>query len=61
VTLDELEAVDCPALILVAARVGATRLIDNTIVIRKGIPIPKNLLDLIEGDAAALPVLPRDT
>ena len=33
-TLEELDTIDRPALILVAARIGATRLIDNTIVVR---------------------------
>ena len=34
-TLEELDTIDCPALILLAARAGATRLIDNTIVVPK--------------------------
>ena len=32
-TLEELTAVDRPALLLLAARVGATRLIDNTLLL----------------------------
>ncbi len=32
-TLDELETIDRPALLLLAARVGATRLIDNTLLV----------------------------
>ena len=47
-TLEELEIIDRPALILVAARVGATRLIDNTIVIPSGIPAPADLQPLLE-------------
>jgi pantoate--beta-alanine ligase len=42
-TLEELETIDRPGLILLAARVGATRLIDNTVVVPKGIPIPDGL------------------
>jgi pantoate--beta-alanine ligase len=54
-TLEELETIDRPALILLAARVGATRLIDNTIVVPKGVPTPDEIVPLIESDAAALP------
>ncbi len=40
-TLEELETIDRPALVLLAARVGATRLIDNTVVVPKGVPHPR--------------------
>jgi pantoate--beta-alanine ligase len=42
-TLEELDTIDRPALILLAARVGATRLIDNTIVVPMGMRIPDGL------------------
>ena len=35
------------ALILVAARIGATRLIDNIVVVPKGIPVPADLRPLM--------------
>ena len=54
-TLEELDTIDRPALLLLAARVGATRLIDNTIVVPKAVPAPDELVPLIESDAAALP------
>jgi pantoate--beta-alanine ligase len=54
-TLEELETIDRPALVLLAARVGATRLIDNTVVVAKGVRIPDHLRPLIEADAASLP------
>jgi pantoate--beta-alanine ligase len=47
-TLEELDTIDRPALILLAARIGATRLIDNTIVVPKGLPVPLDLQALIE-------------
>ena len=55
-TLEELETIDRPALILLAARVGATRLIDNTIVVPKGAPVPDRLRSSMESDADSLPV-----
>jgi pantoate--beta-alanine ligase len=48
-TLEELETIDHPALILLAARIGSTRLIDNTIVVPKGMPVPADLRSLMEG------------
>jgi pantoate--beta-alanine ligase len=47
-TLDELDTIDRPALILIAARVGSTRLIDNTIVVPKEMPVPLYLQPLIQ-------------
>ena len=54
-TLEELDTIDRPALILLAARVGPTRLIDNTIVVPKGISVPDDLRPLMDADAARLP------
>ena len=54
-TLEELDSIDRPALILLAARAGATRLIDNTIVVPKGVSVPADLRLLIDSDADALP------
>jgi len=54
-TLEELQTIDRPALILLAARIGPTRLIDNTIVISKGMPIPAHLAALMQ------PPLPRSS
>jgi pantoate--beta-alanine ligase len=51
-TLEELETIDRPALVLLAARVGATRLIDNTILIPQGMPIPGDLSPLVQSDSA---------
>jgi pantoate--beta-alanine ligase len=46
-TLDELAIIDRPALILVAARIGTTRLIDNTIVVPPGKTLPADLQSLM--------------
>lgn len=54
-TLEELDRIDRPALVLIAARVGATRLIDNTVVIPNGVLVPHHLRPIIDADAAALP------
>jgi pantoate--beta-alanine ligase len=53
-TLEELEIIDRPALVLIAARDGSTRLIDNTIVVPKGTPIPPQLAELVHADDLAL-------
>jgi len=55
-TLEELATIDRPALVLLAARVGATRLIDNTIVIPDGVPAPEDVRELSNADAASLPL-----
>ena len=47
-TFEELETIDRPALVLLAARVGATRLIDNTIVVPAGEPAPGRLSPLLD-------------
>jgi pantothenate synthetase len=57
-TLEELDTIDRPALVLLAARVGATRLIDNVIVVPKRIPVPRDLRILVDADAASLPAHP---
>ena len=58
-TLEEREKIERPALVLLAARVGSTRLIDNTIVVPKGMAIPEGLRELVEADAAVLTALNR--
>ena len=45
-TLKELETIDRTALVLLAARVGTTRLIDNTIVIPIGVSAPASVREL---------------
>jgi len=54
-TLEELDIIDRPTLVLLAAHVGATRLIDNTVAVPKGMPVPHDLRPLIDGDAALRP------
>ncbi|HEV8573799.1 MAG TPA: pantoate--beta-alanine ligase [Dehalococcoidia bacterium] len=58
-TLEELETIDRPALVLLAARIGATRLIDNTIVVPPGMPVSDELWPLIAADGASLPAIRR--
>ena len=55
-TLEELETLDRPALVLLAARVGATRLIDNTIVIPRDVSVSEDIRELSNADAASLPL-----
>jgi len=43
-TLEEIDVIDRPALVLLAVRVGSTRLIDNTSVIPVGVGVPDALL-----------------
>jgi pantothenate synthetase len=47
-TLEELETIDRPAVILLASRIDSTRLIDNTIVVPKGVPVPVDLQSLLD-------------
>lgn len=47
-TLTELDSIKKPALALVAARVGRTRLIDNTLLVPPGVKVPAALKPLIE-------------
>ena len=42
-TLEELDVIDRPALVLLAVRVGSTRLIDNTLVAPPGVEPPERL------------------
>jgi len=55
-TLEELDTINRPALVLLAARVGTTRLIDNTVVVPQGIPVPDGLRELVKADTGALQV-----
>jgi pantoate--beta-alanine ligase len=45
-TLEEIPTIDRPALLLLAARVSPTRLIDNAVLIPPGLPVPDHLRDL---------------
>ena len=45
-TLEELATIDRPSLLLLAARVGVSRLIDNTVLIPPGTSVPDHLRDL---------------
>lgn len=47
-TLEELQTIDRPALMLLAARVGRARLIDNTILVPPGARVPAALAHLVE-------------
>jgi len=53
-TLEELDAIDRPALVLLAARVGFTRLIDNTLLVPQGVAVPERLRQIKEELKAAL-------
>lgn len=47
-TFEEMDAVDRPVLVLLAARLGATRLIDNAVLVPKGVAAPEALRELVD-------------
>ncbi|HET8945030.1 MAG TPA: pantoate--beta-alanine ligase, partial [Dehalococcoidia bacterium] len=46
-TLQEMTSIDRPAMVLVAAKVGNTRLIDNVVVVPKGMAVAEELAELV--------------
>ncbi len=46
-TFEEVETIDRPVLVLLAARLGATRLIDNAVLVPKGVAVPEALRELV--------------
>jgi len=48
-TLEEVEALDRPALLLLVGRLGVTRLLDNTVLIPPGVPASEELRSLVSG------------
>ena len=46
-TFEEVETIDRPVLVLLAARLGATRLIDNAVLVPKGVVVPEALREII--------------
>ncbi len=53
-TLEELLTIDRPALVLLAARVGDTRLIDNTLLVPAGVEVPEGLRRIIDDIKAGM-------
>ncbi len=47
-TLEEVETIDRPVLVLLAARLGATRLIDNAVLVPRGVETPERLRALVD-------------
>jgi pantoate--beta-alanine ligase len=47
-TLEEVETIDRPVLVLLAARLGATRLIDNAVLVPRGMEMPERLRALVD-------------
>jgi pantoate--beta-alanine ligase len=54
-TLEELRVIERPALALIAARVGSTRLIDNTVLLPQGAVVSPELAALLSRDFPDLP------
>jgi len=46
-TFQEVDEINGPVLVLLAARVGATRLIDNVVLVPKGVGVPEALRELV--------------
>lgn len=47
-TFEEVATIDRPVLVLLAARLGATRLIDNAVLVPKGMMVPASLQELVD-------------
>ncbi len=46
-TFEEVETIDRPVLVLLAARLGATRLIDNAVLVPRGLPVSAALREIV--------------